>query len=165
VPEPPADATPGADPPPVEADADGVEPDPVDLVSGEAVWVAARTPGVNVDAVVGTPAEGLCAGSLTGLWLTRVSVLLAVAGSNSLAATLATLVMVPPTVDVGLVVTETRALAPFASVPTLHVTTLACCTHVPWLAVAETKIAPAGTVSLSTVLVAADGPLFKTLKT
>jgi hypothetical protein len=52
----------------------------------------------------------------------------------------------------------TVAVAPFAMSPIEHVTTPAACPHEPTEGVAETKVVPAGTVSVTTVLVAVEGP-------
>jgi len=82
--------------------------------------------------------------------------LLAVFGSDSLAVTVALLVMVPVVVGVTLIVNV--ALAPFASEPvTLHVTVPDALVQ-PGLA--ELNVTPAGRVSTTLTPVAAPGPLF-----
>jgi hypothetical protein len=52
------------------------------------------------------------------------------------------------------------APAPLAIVPSGHVTVLADCEQVPCEGVAELNVTPAGSVSLTETLVAADGPEF-----
>src|SRR5262245_31842708 len=54
----------------------------------------------------------------------------------------------------------TVALAPLASVPRLQVTVVEPL-QVPWLAVADTKLTVAGSVSVRETLSAAPGPLFR----
>src|SRR5260370_276690 len=85
-----------------------------------------------------------------------VAVLLAVFGSGSLPLTVAVLVMVPAVAGaVALMVNV--ALAPTARLPTEQVTVPEAFVH-PELA--DTKVTPAGRVSVTTTLVAALGPLF-----
>ena len=84
------------------------------------------------------------------------AVLLAAFGSASLPLTVAVFVMLPPFAGaVALIVIE--ALAPEASEPTLQVTVPEALVQ-PELA--DTKVTPAGRVSVTTTPVAALGPLF-----
>ena len=82
-----------------------------------------------------------------------------VSESGSAAVTLAVLVTVPTVVAVSTIVIV--ALLPLARLPRLQLTVVS---HVPWLGVAETRVVPAGTGSLTTTLVALLGPSFVTVK-
>jgi hypothetical protein len=77
-------------------------------------------------------------------------------------ATVAVLVTVPSAVV--LTTTVAEALAPLASVPTLQVMTPPACaqTTVP-VPVAETKVTLAGTLSVTVMAEAEDGPLLVTV--
>lgn len=55
------------------------------------------------------------------------------------------------------------AVAPGAKVPTLAVTVPALLLTVPWEAVAELKVIALGNTSVTTTLVAVDGPLLVTV--
>src|SRR5580658_6323687 len=57
----------------------------------------------------------------------------------------------------------TRAEAPAAKLPSEAVTTPPFCAAVPWLAVAVTKLAPAGITSVSVTPAAVSGPWFMTV--
>ena len=72
--------------------------------------------------------------------------------------TLAVLVIEPWLCGTTLI--ETLALPPFAIVPRSQVTVPDACAQVPCEGVAETKVTPAGSVSVSCVDVALDGPAF-----
>src|SRR5438105_2899154 len=88
------------------------------------------------------------------------AVLLAGFGSGSLPLTVAGFVMLPAVVGaVALIVTE--ALAPLASEPTDQVTVPDA---LAILEVAETKVAPAGRVSVTVEPVLASGPLLATFR-
>ena len=86
--------------------------------------------------------------------------LLAVFGSPVSDVTLAVFVIVP--VDCGVTLIETLALAVFASVPIEQVTVPLACEQLPCEGVAETKVTPAGSVSVSVMPVALDGPALLT---
>ena len=83
------------------------------------------------------------------------TLLLATLGSGSAAETLALLTMFPNAVGVTAIV-ET-ALAPLARLGMVQVTTPAACVQP---AEAETNVTPAGRVSVTTTLVAGEGPKF-----
>ena len=87
-----------------------------------------------------------------------VALLFAAAGSVTVVLTLAVLLSVPAAV--GVITTVRTVVAPLARVPRLQVTVPAACVQG---AVAETKVTPAGKVSVSTVLAAGDGPAFATV--
>ena len=76
--------------------------------------------------------------------------------------TVALLLIVP--VDCGRPLIWMVAFAPFPTVPSWHVTVTPVCEHVPCEGVAESKIIPAGSVSVTTVPVAARGPAFPTVR-
>jgi len=86
--------------------------------------------------------------------------LLPAAGSHEEESTLAVLPTIPLTV--GVTVKATVAVAGLARVPRLQVT-VPVPLHVPWLGVAETKLTPPGSVSVTDTSVAALGPLFVTV--
>jgi len=91
-----------------------------------------------------------------------VALLLPAFGSFSVAVTLAVLVSVP--LETGAVTTMvTVALDPLAIDPRLQVTVPALWVQVPWVGVADTKITPAGNVSVRVTPVAALGPALLTL--
>lgn len=100
-------------------------------------------------------------GSVSRTVVLSVAVLLSGLGSASVAVTVAVLVIVPGAV--GAISISTVALAPFANVPKLHITTPPASEQLPWLGVAEIKITPAGSVSVRVTLVASNGPLFVTV--
>src|SRR5713101_334317 len=87
--------------------------------------------------------------------------LLAGLGSGSVALTLAVLVMEGAAAACGVTTIVAVALfnAMLGRAPTLHVTMPAACEQEPWLALAETKVTPAGRVSVMVTLVAPPGPL------
>src|SRR5262245_57401919 len=86
------------------------------------------------------------------------AVLLPGFGSASFAVTVAVFVIGGP--PAGAVTTmSTGTLAPEASVPRSQVTTPPACEQEP-LGVTETKVVPAGSVSVSVTFVAGDGPAF-----
>src|SRR5260370_747525 len=86
------------------------------------------------------------------------AVLLAVFGSGSLPFTVAVLVMVPAVAGaVALMVIVT--VAPTARLPTVQVTVPDACVQVPWVDDADTKVTPAGRVSVTPTPVAGLGPL------
>jgi hypothetical protein len=91
-----------------------------------------------------------------------VALLFALLGSASVAVTLAVLVIVPPALGA---ITEIVTVAdpPLAIVPRLHVTVPLACVHVPWVAVADTKVTPAGNVSVKVTPLAPLGPALLTL--
>ena len=89
-----------------------------------------------------------------------VSELLALFGSISVRLTEAVLLKVPA--DVGVTAIVTVAFAPLFKLPRLQVT-VAVPLQVPWLGIAETKVAPAGSVSVTTTPVAVSGPLLVTV--
>jgi hypothetical protein len=60
----------------------------------------------------------------------------------------------------GLTVMVAVAVPELASVPMSQVTTPDACVQLPWVAVAETKVTPAGNVSVIVTPVALDGPPF-----
>ena len=60
----------------------------------------------------------------------------------------------------GTTLIETLAFPPFAIVPSGQVTVPEDSEHVPWEGVAETKVTPAGSVSVSCVDGALEGPAF-----
>jgi hypothetical protein len=81
-------------------------------------------------------------------------------GLVSFSATLAVLVIRPATAAVAVRVME--AFAPLASVPRLQVTVVVP-VQVPWLGVADTKVRPAGSTSVTVTPVEFDGPPFVTV--
>jgi hypothetical protein len=89
-----------------------------------------------------------------------LAVLFAELGSPVADETVAVLVTlgtaVPPAVAT--IVTVTSPAAPAFTVPRLHVT-VAVPEHVPWLAVADTRVRPAGSGSETVTPAAAFGPL------
>jgi hypothetical protein len=87
-------------------------------------------------------------------------VLSAGTGSFTLLLTVAVSVIVPGAVAV--TVTVTVELDPLLMFPKLQLMP-APPPQLPWLAVAETNVVPAGTESVSTTPVAADGPTFVTV--
>src|SRR3989442_1667601 len=87
------------------------------------------------------------------------AVLLAGFGAGSLPLTVAVLVMVPAVAGAGGLM-GIVALAPEARLPTEQVTVPDALVQVPWLALAETKVTPAGSGSVTVTPVAGDGPLF-----
>jgi hypothetical protein len=82
--------------------------------------------------------------------------LLALTGSETLDATLALFVIVPAVGGVTVIVEV--ALAPLASVPREHVTVPDCSEQLPWDALAEPKVTPAGSVSVRVTALALEGP-------
>ena len=62
----------------------------------------------------------------------------------------------------GVTLIATVALAVLASVPSEQVTVPEACEQLPWLGVAETKVTPAGSVSVSVMPVALEGPALLT---
>src|SRR5713101_2995934 len=80
-------------------------------------------------------------------------------GSGSVALTLAVLVMEGAAAACGVTTMVAVALALLARELRLHVTVPAACEQEPWLALAETKVTPAGRVSVMVTLVAPPGPL------
>ncbi len=102
---------------------------------------------------------GIPIGTVTSMTVvSSVSSLLEVSGSGSSAVTVVEFVIVP--VALGVTSILTVACAPFARLPRLHVTTPLNSLQLPWLGVADTKLTPAGSVSVTTTLVASSGPLF-----
>src|ERR1700730_235421 len=95
----------------------------------------------------------------TVTWVVKVAVLLAVLGSASLAPTVAELVM-GPAVAGAVALMVIMALAPLASEPMLQVTVPEALVQVPGEELAETKLTPAGRVSVTVAPVAGSGPLF-----
>ena len=85
-----------------------------------------------------------------------MSVLSAGVGSHSAEDALAMALGFPGVATVTAMAAE--ALAPLATVPRLQVTVPDASEQVPWLGVAETKTAPAGSTSVSVTSVAASGP-------
>ena len=82
-------------------------------------------------------------------------------GSLTLEETVAVLLIVP--VDCGRPLIWIVAPAPLATVPSWHVTVPLACEQVPCEGVAESKVIPAGSVSVTTVPVAARGPALPTV--
>src|SRR5690242_12355480 len=106
------------------------------------------------------------AGAVTArFWVTVAAWLLALFagfGSGVSAKARAWLVKVPG--PPGVTVMAKVAWPPLANEPTVKSTTPpALWVKLPWLAVAETKVAPAGSVSISDTLAAWLGPLFVTV--
>lgn len=91
-----------------------------------------------------------------------VELLLAGVGSVSGDVTVAVLAIVVPLAAVLLTISAIVALAPFASVPRLHVTVVVP-EHEPWLGVADWKVTFAGRTSVTTTLDALCGPAFVTV--
>ncbi len=91
-----------------------------------------------------------------------LALLLPETGSFTLDATVAVLLIVP--VDCGRPLIWMVGEAPLATVPSWHVTTPLVWEHVPCDGVAESKIIPAGSVSVTTVPVAARGPALPTVR-
>ena len=116
------------------------------------VKVAAGPPAVSADGLM-LPRTG------TRLFtvVLAVALLLPATGSHEAEATLAVLLTAPPGVTVTTRVTV--AVPGLLRVPRLQVTVLVPL-HVPWLGVAETKLAPLGSASVTDTSVAAFGPLF-----
>src|SRR5262245_26311804 len=94
-----------------------------------------------------------------------LAVLLAVLGSTLLSATLAVFVIVLPLAAAALTraTMVTVALPAAARLPRVAVTVPPACVAVPWLAVAETKLRPAGSTSVTTALWAVLGPALATV--
>ena len=88
--------------------------------------------------------------------------LLAGTRSTVSAETLAWLVIEPS--DCGVTLIETLALPAFAIVPSAQVTVPLACEQVPWEGVAELKVTPAGSVSVTLTPLALDGPALATLR-
>src|SRR5258708_2421083 len=95
-------------------------------------------------------------------WVVAEAELLAAVGSVSLPVTVAVLGMLPA-VDGAAALMGMVELAPLARLPTVQVTVPAALTQVPWPAVAELKLTPAGRVSVTTTPVAGLGPLLVAL--
>jgi hypothetical protein len=91
-----------------------------------------------------------------------VAVLLAVLGSFSVAVMVAVLVIVPATV--GVTTSVTVIVPPLAIPPRLQVTVPLTWLQVPWLGVADTKVTPAGRVSVRVTPVALLGPALLTVR-
>src|SRR5438270_277811 len=91
------------------------------------------------------------------IWVTADARLLAVFGSGSLPLTVAVFVIGPAVAGV-VTLMVIVALAPEARLPTEQVTVPEALVQVPWLEVAETKVTPAGRVSVTVTPVAADVP-------
>jgi hypothetical protein len=87
--------------------------------------------------------------------------LLLESGSETPLPTVAVLVMVPDAVAVTTIVTV--ALAPFPMMPSAQFTVLVPVHGLPWLGVADTKLTPAGSVSLTDTPVALFGPRLVTV--
>ena len=102
----------------------------------------------------------------SALWITAVlddAVLFAVLESISVALMVAVLVIVvPATANVGVTMIITVAVPPLLIVPRPQVTVLVP-VHVPWLAEAENRVTPEGSVSIRLTFVAGSGPLFPTV--
>ncbi len=88
--------------------------------------------------------------------------LLAELGSVAVEMTVAWFVIVPGAPAVTLI--STPALAPLAIVPSAQITLLPEGTQLPWVAVADTKVTPAGRLSLSETLGALAGPPLLTVR-
>jgi hypothetical protein len=88
--------------------------------------------------------------------------LFAGSGSWTPDATSAWLVIVPAAEGRTLISTEASAAA--AIVPSAHVTMLADSEQVPCEGVAESKVTPAGSVSISSTVVASEGPAFSAVR-
>src|SRR5260370_15655133 len=101
----------------------------------------------------------------TARWATGFTVvvtegeLFAGLGSGSVALTLAVLVMEGAAAACGVTTMVAVALALLARELRLHVTVPAACEQEPWLALAETKVTPAGRGSVVVTLVAPPGPV------
>jgi hypothetical protein len=91
-----------------------------------------------------------------------LAALLTRTGSAVVADTLAWFVIVPP--EDGTTLISTLAFAPFAMVPSGHVTVPADCEQLPCAEVADWKVTPLGSVSVTDTPVAADGPALLTPK-
>ena len=83
-------------------------------------------------------------------------------GSLTFDATLAVLVIEP--VFWGRTLIVASAPPPLAIVPSGHVTVPLVCEHVPCEGIAESKVTPAGRVSVSCTPVAARGPALPTVR-
>ena len=77
-------------------------------------------------------------------------------GSASLAVTLAVLVIMPAVL--GIIVMEMVALEPLPKVPMAQVTIPLRFVQSPWLGIADWKVTLLGNTSVTTALVAANGP-------
>ena len=88
------------------------------------------------------------------------ALLFSVLGSDSLALTVAVLLIVPAVVGVTTMVTPT--VAALATLPRLHVTVPPAWLQFPCAEDAETKVTPAGNVSLTVTPLAVDGPALLT---
>ena len=110
--------------------------------SGESVFVTARS------------AAGLTV-------VEAVAVLLLETGSLTLDETVAVLLIVP--VDCGRPLIVIDAPAPSATVPSWHVTVPLACEQLPCEGVAESKVIPAGRVSVTCTSVASRGPALPTV--
>ena len=96
-------------------------------------------------------------------WVTgvvTVEVLLVKLGSGWLPLIVAVLVRVPVTDEATSTSTVVVAVPPLAMLPSVTVRVSLAKLVVPWLVVAETKVSPAGSVSVTVTPVALDGPLF-----
>ena len=89
-----------------------------------------------------------------------VAVLFVVLGSNERVIAAAVFVSEPAALGTTPMVTVATAL--LARLPSEQVTTPAIFVQVPWLAVAEAKVTPAGNASVTVTLAARPGPLFVT---
>jgi hypothetical protein len=122
---------------------------------------AVRTTLPPAQKVVGPPAEIVGAAQVRELTMVvALEVSSAGVGSGSVAETLAEFVIVPLAVAVAEM--AMFALPPFAIVPSAQVTVLLPL-QVPCEGNALTKLVPAGSVSVTTALVAEIGPLFVTV--
>ncbi len=107
-----------------------------------------------------TPDAGLKLTMMPGAYelvIFAVALLLALLESVVALATLAVLEIVPATIAVTVMVTV--AVVPLGSVPMLQVTTFPAAPHVPCVEEAETKVTPAGSVSVKVTAVAVAAPL------
>ncbi len=94
--------------------------------------------------------------------VTAVAELFAPLGSAVVEATVAVLDTDAGAAPVTVATIETVALAPLASVPRLHVTVVVP-VQVPTLGVADTKVKPAGSVSVTVTAAAGEGPALETV--
>src|SRR5438445_6559547 len=121
------------------------------------VEVLTKLPPLTVSVAAGPPAvapDGLIpprTGTRLFTVVLAVALLLPAAASHEEEATLAVLPTIPPTV--GVTVRVTVAVARLARVPRLQVTVLVPL-QVPWLGVAETKLTPLGSASVTDASVA-----------
>ena len=89
-----------------------------------------------------------------------VAVLFAMSESGSLAVTRAVLVIVPVVEESTVTTMVTVAVLPLAMSPKLQVTMpSASLQGPPWLGLADTKVTPAGKVSVTITPVASEGPV------